>query len=118
MPEAIRAAIARFDATTPKMAREFSAMSQPAWANWWGISAGTVWRSEDDASWDRYPKAAKRMLVTWLAMFGPDPETAYRAVGRWAMFKDITHAGEAIYVRAVEGQPLLERINAARETGT
>ena len=115
MPEAIEAALARRDATTPLLAREFSGMSQVGWADWWGISVNTVSRAEEEGHWKRYPKPAGRQVTTWLAMFGPDPEQAFRAVGRWSMFKDIRHAGDAMYVRAVEGQPLLEAIAAAKK---
>ena len=115
MPEAIRAAIARVEATTPKMARTFAAMSQQHFADWFGLSVSTVNRAEQDGTWERWPKAALMVLVLWLSVFGPDPEQGFRAVGRWATFKDVENAGDALHVRLVEGQPLLEAMTASSQ---
>lgn len=113
MPEAIRAALARQTATTPRAARKFSAMTQAAWAEWFGLSESTVKRSEEDGDWDRYPTAALRSVSLWLALFGPEPEVAFRAVGRWALMPDIENASDAIYVRAVTGEdPMQAAIDA------
>lgn len=113
MPEAIRAAIARQKTVTPRDARHHAGVTQQQWADWFGLSISTVQRSEEDGDWDRYPDAARNAVALWLALFGPDPEDAFRAVGRWALFADIRNASDAIYVRATEGQPLLEAMNAS-----
>lgn len=113
MPEAIRAALARQNTTSPRDARLFSAMTQAQFGQWFGVSTRTVQRAEEDANWERYPPAALRTVSLWLALFGPDPEGAFRAVGRWALTPDIENAADAIFIRATVGPDPIEAAIAA-----
>ncbi len=109
MPEAIRAALARQSTFTPTQARLASAMTQAQWADWWGVSRSTVVRAEDEDDWNRYRGASGRTIALWLALFGPDPDAAFRAVGRWSMTHDIQNAADAIFIRATVGPDKIEQ---------
>lgn len=102
MPEDIRAAIARQLTVSPRDARTFAGMTQHQWAEWFGVSVATVHRSEDDGKWSHYPTAADRTVSLWLAMFGPEPEAAFRAVGRLALTPDIRNATDGIFIQATK----------------
>ena len=112
MPEAIRAAIARQRSVNPKDARHFAGMTQHKWADWWGISTSTVSRIEEAGSFERMPQSAHMMIALWLALFGPEPEEAFRAVGRWALGPDIRNATDALFVRAEAGPDPVEAMTA------
>ena len=58
------------------------------------------------------PESARRLIALWLALFGPEPEEAFRAVGRWALGSDIRNATDALYVRALLGPDPVETMTA------